>query len=100
MRCRAGAVTAGAERRPVASFYPQAKVLKVASTEERTEYFLHYQGWNVRWDKWVAQGLVMKDCPETVAMQMKLKADLKRVRMEGWGRGARLDFMQGDDGIR
>jgi mortality factor 4-like protein 1 len=40
--------------------YP-AKVLKVGSDDQ---YFIHYQGWNKKWDKWVHASLLMKEGPE------------------------------------
>ena len=40
--------------------YP-AKVLKVGSDDQ---YFIHYQGWNRKWDKWVHASLLMKEGPE------------------------------------
>ena len=41
--------------------YASTKVLKVGSDDQ---YFIHYQGWNKKWDKWVHASLLMKEGPE------------------------------------
>ena len=39
----------------------EVKVLKAQNLNGVTKYFIHFQGWNKRWDKWVdASGLTEK----------------------------------------
>jgi len=56
-----------------------AKILKVAPSNEKKEYmyFIHYMGWNTRWDKWVSEDILMKDGEEANEMQRKLKQEAK-----------------------
>ena len=37
-------------------------------------YFVHYSGWNVRWDEWVAEADLLKDTAESRAMAQLLKS--------------------------
>ena len=44
----------------VAKMYP-AKILKIGADDQ---YFIHYQGWNKKWDKWVHASLLMEEGPK------------------------------------
>lgn len=50
--------------------YP-AKVVRCGDAEQ---YFIHYHGWNKKWDKWVHASLIMKDGPEADKYAKKLAA--------------------------
>ena len=41
-------------------------------------YFVHYQGWNVRWDKWVDEDVLLKDCKESQEMAVRLREIKKK----------------------
>ena len=43
-------------------------------------YFVHYQGWNVRWDRWVAEDDLYVDGQETRILANKLKQEAKLLR--------------------
>lgn len=47
---------------------------KVVRCGEDGQYFLHYQGWNKKWDKWVHASLMMKSGPEADKYAKKLRA--------------------------
>eukprot|EP00934_Nitzschia_sp_Nitz4_P008184 Nitzschia sp. Nitz4//scaffold9_size221794//35708//36841//NITZ4_001324-RA/size221794-processed-gene-0.259-mRNA-1//1//CDS//3329560935//8174//frame0 len=45
-------------------FYPAiVKRIKCVSAEEWS-FFVHYQGWNSRWDRWLSENSLLKDTPE------------------------------------
>ena len=46
---------------------------QVNQAEDGFHYFLHYLGWNVRWDKWSMEDELMPDSAEAEAMQKELK---------------------------
>ena len=55
------------------------------SKEEETvtftwHYFVHYQGWNVRWDRWVAEDDLYVHVQETRILADKLKQEAKLLR--------------------
>lgn len=53
----------------------EAKCLKCRPSEKETfEYFVHYAGWNKKWDEWVPQKRVLKHNPRNVSRQKDLKA--------------------------
>jgi len=56
----------------------QAKVVKAG---EDDQYFIHYQGWNKKWDKWVHASLMMAEGPEAEKYAKKL-ADAEKKREE------------------
>ena len=47
---------------------------QVNQSEEGFHYFLHYLGWNSRWDKWSVEDDLMPDSAEAEALQKELKA--------------------------
>lgn len=51
----------------------EAKILKVQLKEKSTKYFVHYAGWNVKWDEWVAESRVVKHNEEGLKKQKELK---------------------------
>mmetsp|Transcript_4193 Transcript_4193/g.5406 ORF Transcript_4193/g.5406 Transcript_4193/m.5406 type:complete len:298 (-) Transcript_4193:271-1164(-) len=56
----------------------KAKILKITPpSQKKVMYFIHYMGWNTRWDKWVSEDTLMKDGDEAKDMQKKLKHELK-----------------------
>jgi hypothetical protein len=38
--------------------------MKVVRVGADNQYFIHYQGWNKKWDKWVHASLLMPEGPE------------------------------------
>ena len=58
------------------------KVLAPNSTsiDSQWQYFIHYQGWNVKWDKWVTQGSLLPDNDETREIAKRAKEQAKRTK--------------------
>jgi len=63
----------------------KAKIVKVTSGDgkKETSYFIHYIGWNNRWDKWVSEELLLPDNNETKALQKKMKQESKEKQKNG-----------------
>lgn len=47
--------------------------MKLKESGNKYDYFLHYMGWNSRWDKWVSESDLMAAGPEAQEMQKQLK---------------------------
>lgn len=54
------------------------QVIKLKPSGEQYTYFLHYMGWNSRWDKWVVESDLMPAGPEALEMQKQLKDKKKK----------------------
>lgn len=59
----------------------EAKVIKLKPSGEQFTYFLHYMGWNSRWDKWVVESDLMAAGPEALEMQKQLKEKQKKEKV-------------------
>lgn len=53
------------------------QVIKLKPSGNQYTYFLHYMGWNSRWDKWVLEADLMAAGPEALEMQKQLKKQKK-----------------------
>eukprot|EP00816_Leptocylindrus_hargravesii_P004967 CAMPEP_0196805612 /NCGR_PEP_ID=MMETSP1362-20130617/5405_1 /TAXON_ID=163516 /ORGANISM="Leptocylindrus danicus, Strain CCMP1856" /LENGTH=396 /DNA_ID=CAMNT_0042178641 /DNA_START=6 /DNA_END=1196 /DNA_ORIENTATION=- len=51
-------------------------------------YFLHFQGWNTKWDKWVEEDMLVEDSPENREL---CKSRMKAARSKKKNKKARLD---------
>jgi len=56
----------------------QAKVLKTKREKRETHLFVHYDGWNKKWDTWVAASDALENTPETAVEAERLKAKVKQ----------------------
>lgn len=59
------------------------KVMKLKESGNKYTYFLHYMGWNSRWDKWVAESDLMAAGPEAQEMQKQLKEKQQQEKVRG-----------------
>ncbi|KAI9184147.1 Esa1p-associated factor [Blastocladiella emersonii ATCC 22665] len=60
-------------------FLYEAKVLKVRHDDGcDREYFIHYKGWNVKWDEWVTNGRMLKWQPANLTLMRQLVAESKQ----------------------
>lgn len=57
------------------------QVIKLKLAGEQFSYFLHYMGWNSRWDKWVLESDLMAAGPEALEMQKQLKEKQKKQKV-------------------
>lgn len=57
------------------------QVIKFKPSGEQYTYFLHYMGWNSRWDKWVVESDLMPAGPEALEMQKQLKDKKKKEKV-------------------
>lgn len=57
------------------------QVIKLKPSGEQFTYFLHYMGWNSRWDKWVVESDLMAAGPEALEMQKQLKENKKKQKV-------------------
>lgn len=57
------------------------QVIKLKPSGEQFTYFLHYMGWNSRWDKWVVESDLMAAGPEALEMQKQLKEKQKKEKV-------------------
>lgn len=53
-------------------------MIKLKPSGVEYTYFLHYMGWNSRWDKWVVESDLMAAGPEALEMQKQLKDKKKK----------------------
>jgi len=68
----------------------EAKILKIddalAENNQPTQYFVHYQGWNKKWDEWVAQDRVLEDNKAGRLLQQQAKEqNSKKGKRKGGG---------------
>lgn len=58
----------------------EAKVLKVQAGKKGTppQYFIHYQGWKSKWDKWVGSDALLKRNDDTLKIQAQLRQAAKK----------------------
>lgn len=56
--------------------YP-AKIIKVDDNKKPVQYFVHYDGWNKKWDEWVPENNIMKHDKKGLAMQLEMKAAME-----------------------
>lgn len=54
------------------------QVIKLKPSGDEFTYFLHYIGWNRRWDKWVVESDLMAAGPEALETQKQLKEKQKK----------------------
>lgn len=53
-------------------------------------YFVHYQGWNTKWDRWVEESCLFEVSDGNKKLANRLKAELKEMKkLKKVGRGAR-----------
>ena len=63
----------------------EAKVLKVDQKEDpvtharKPVFFLHYQGWNDRWDEWVETNRILKYSDDNKKVQEDLRNEHKKI---------------------
>jgi len=57
------------------------QVIKLKPSGDQYTYFLHYMGWNSRWDKWVVESDLMAAGPEALEMQKQLKDKKKKQKV-------------------
>lgn len=57
------------------------QVIKLKPSGDQFTYFLHYMGWNSRWDKWVLESDLMAAGPEALEMQKQLKEKKKKQKV-------------------
>lgn len=57
------------------------QVIKLKPSGDQFTYFLHYMGWNSRWDKWVVESDLMAAGPEALEMQKQLKEKKKKQKV-------------------
>lgn len=55
-----------------------AKVLKVEQFDGSWQYFVHYIGWNKKWDEWVDSRRIVRDAPENLKGSRSRKARVSR----------------------
>jgi len=51
----------------------EGKVQKVKLKDKVAKYFVHYSGWNTKWDEWVTESRMMEYSEETIKKQKELK---------------------------
>lgn len=51
----------------------EGKIQKTKMKDKVTKYFVHYAGWNTKWDEWVAESRVLKYNDESIKKQKELK---------------------------
>eukprot|EP00611_Tribonema_gayanum_P030352 TRINITY_DN840_c1_g1_i1.p1 TRINITY_DN840_c1_g1~~TRINITY_DN840_c1_g1_i1.p1 ORF type:complete len:335 (-),score=139.47 TRINITY_DN840_c1_g1_i1:76-999(-) len=57
----------------------KARIMKLKQTDDgKHHYFVHYLGWNSRWDKWSEEEELMPDGPESEELQKRLKDEIKQ----------------------
>lgn len=56
-------------------------MIKLKPSGDQFTYFLHYMGWNSRWDKWVVESDLMAAGPEALEMQKQLKEKQKKEKV-------------------
>lgn len=56
----------------------EAKVLNTSIEGGEKAFFLHYKGWNKKWNEWVGIDRVMQDTPANRAIQAEAKKELSR----------------------
>lgn len=58
-------------------------------------YFVHYRGWNVRWDRWVDEDSLYDDTENTRRLASDLKAELRKWQAKcRKSKGTKLNIMQ------
>ena len=63
-----------------------------SATQTHTwHYFVHYQGWNVNWDRWVDEDSLFDDKPTTRLLAKKLKDESKCLKKTKKKSGSRSD---------
>lgn len=55
-----------------------AKVLKIRKNGNKTEYRIHFQGWNQNWDRWADEGFVLKDIEENRKLLKTLGSEAQK----------------------
>lgn len=53
------------------------QVLRTQVLNGKTSFFVHYQGWNKRWDEWLDDTRVMGDNERTRALQARVNEEVK-----------------------
>mmetsp|Transcript_61460 Transcript_61460/g.84466 ORF Transcript_61460/g.84466 Transcript_61460/m.84466 type:complete len:407 (-) Transcript_61460:466-1686(-) len=51
---------------------------KVVKSSHDAQYFIHFQGWNKKWDKWVHASILMKEGPAALKYANKLHEEQKK----------------------
>ena len=57
------------------------QIERVAERKGQTEYFVHWKGWNKKWDEWLGGDRVMPRNPETMRVMKDINAEV-RERMQ------------------
>ncbi|KAK3268386.1 hypothetical protein CYMTET_23111 [Cymbomonas tetramitiformis] len=57
----------------------EARILECEKNEGHWEYYVHYQGWNKKWDEWLAAKLVLPDTAETRLRQQQKITELEEL---------------------
>jgi len=52
----------------------EAKCIKIKKEGNQYQYFVHYQGWNKKWDDWVTESRMLKQVGENFEKQKQLLA--------------------------
>lgn len=55
-------------------------------------YFVHYLGWNVKWDAWIPEYAIYEHCPESVQFAKQIKNEIKAGGKNIHERTARLEL--------
>ena len=57
-------------------------------------YFVHYQGWNVKWDRWVDEDQLYEDTPDARILAKRLKEESKCLKKKGNSQKKVIEVMQ------
>ncbi|OQR70084.1 mortality factor 4 protein 1-like, partial [Tropilaelaps mercedesae] len=61
----------------------EAKCIKAQVKDKMNKYFVHYSGWNTKWDEWVPESRVLKVNDANLSKQADLQAAQLKARKEG-----------------
>lgn len=66
-----------------ADHYYEAIIRRVKCvSEEEWSFYVHYQGWNSRWDRWVSEKELLQDTPENRKTYIKAREPAKKRKNE------------------
>lgn len=70
------------------AFLSNQQVKKVKVTKDKRSYFVHYDGWNAKWDEWLKAPRMMKDTPENRQLAKQKQDEAKAAaRQKKSGKG-------------
>ncbi|GMH70547.1 hypothetical protein TL16_g05435 [Triparma laevis f. inornata] len=78
------------------SLYP-CTIRKSVSKNSEIRYFIHYTGWNVRWDKWVQTCDLLKDTPQTKELVKMVEKRKKEIGKKKKGEVGREEVKEGEE---